>query len=187
MSETTAEPNKPTLSGHLEVLSARLGKVPTVVDMHKKGDYHPETYLEHFGTWEQALEAAELNPEDMGAKKIPDRDLLDDLQRVADDLGRSPTKAELREHGRYSDKTYQNRFGTWNNALEAAGLETHERSDSELLEELRRLTVELGSPPKVKHMKERGEYGVVTYYRRFGSWDDALDEAGVSADGTVST
>lgn len=50
------------------------------------------------------------------------------MQELAEELGKSPTSVEMNEHGRYSKQPFQNEFGTWNNAVEAAGLEVGKRS-----------------------------------------------------------
>lgn len=178
MSEpATSDTDAATLRVALQALAAELGKTPTVVDMHEEGDYHPEVYIEVFGSWDAALKAAGLNPADIGTKKYPDTVLLDELQRLAQDLGRPPTQQDMNEHGEYSDTTYQQRFGSWNNALQEAMLGTNELSERELIRELQRLAKEVERMPKVADMADHGKYAPVTYYRRFGSWLDALDEA----------
>lgn len=178
MSET-ATPDTQNLRICLEALAAQLGKVPTVVDMHKHGNHHPQTYVDHYGSWEDALQAAGLDPDEIGAKKYPDHVLLAELQRLEKELGHSPTKEDMNDYGKYAPKTYQDRFGSWTEAKQEAMLDTYPISDTELCRELQRLADDLGRRPEVGDMKELGEYGVVTYYRRFGSWDEALAEAGV--------
>jgi len=174
---TTADPDDETLVVAVQALAARLGKTPTVVDMHERGNFHPETYVERFGSWGTALEAADLDPDDMGSKQYTDYELLDELHRLAEKLGRSPTRYDLDEHGKYSYKTYQNRFGSWNDAKTEAMLETEKIPEERLLHELRRLADEVDGIPSVTDMEEYGAHGHVTYYRRFGSWMEALEEA----------
>ncbi len=178
MSECTAtDPGEETLEVALRALAARLGKTPTVVDMHERGDFHPETYVERFESWEAALEAADLDPGEIGSKQYTDYELLGELQRLAEELGRSPTRYDLDEHGEYSYKTYQNRFGSWNDAKTEAMLETEKIPEERLLHELRRLAKDVDGIPRVTDMAEDGAYGHVTYYRRFGSWMEALEKA----------
>jgi len=57
-----------------------------------------------------------------GDKTYLDEDLIDILLNIADELGRSPKFNEVKQ-----SKTIQNRFKSWNNALELAGLETIKR------------------------------------------------------------
>lgn len=175
------ETNRDHLRTTLQVVAARLGKTPTVVDFHNDSntEIHPETYIEVYGDWETALEDAGLDPEEMGSKQIPDRELLAELQRLASELDRSPTREDMVEHGRYSDTVYRNRFGSWNKALEQAMLDTRELSDAELRRALRALATDLNRVPRAKDMAEYGDHAPVTYHRRFGSWLDALDDAGL--------
>jgi hypothetical protein len=56
-------------------------------------------------------------------RPIPDADLEGDLERVADELDRTPTRVEYDEHGEYSSRTHVNRHGSWNEAVENVGLE----------------------------------------------------------------
>lgn len=49
--------------------------------------------------------------------RIDTNDLIDDLQIVADALGREPTWQEYDDHGEYSAQTIANRFDGWRNAL----------------------------------------------------------------------
>lgn len=170
--------SREALLGGLQSLAARLGKTPTVVDMHEEGQYDPEQYLEAFGGWEEALEAAGLDPDEMGTKRIPDRELLAELQRLYTELGEPPTQRDMTERGEYSNRTYQLRFGSWSAALQEAMLDTNDGiSEHELLREIERLADELGRAPKAAEMDEHGKYAPVTYHRRFGSWREALMEA----------
>ncbi|WP_137284564.1 homing endonuclease associated repeat-containing protein [Halorussus salinisoli] len=172
----SSEPDKHALRVHLQTLAVDLGKPPTVVDMHEHGDYHPQTYVDSFGSWDGALQAAGLDPDDIG-KKIPDLELLSELQRLAEEFGRPPKKSEMADHSKYSGTTYKERFGSWNNALQEAMLDTRTYSDRELLQELRQLATDLDQTPRQKDMAEHGKYAPVTYYRRFNSWTAALEEA----------
>lgn len=54
---------------------------------------------------------------------ISDDELIEELQRLADELEKTPTRREMAEHGAYGTTTYESRFGSWNSALEQAGLE----------------------------------------------------------------
>lgn len=164
----------------MQSLAARLGKTPTVVEMHEQGDCDPQRYFEVFDGWDEALEAAGLDPKEMG-KAIPDRELLAELQRLHTVLGKTPTQRDMADHGEYSTRTYQTRFGSWNHAIEQAMLSTNEISEKELKQELKRLAEELGQPPTAVEMENHGQFAPVTYHRRFGSWRAALAEADFAA------
>lgn len=49
---------------------------------------------------------------------ISEKDLIDNLKNVYEELGRIPTDALLRKYGKYPAFTYARRYGTWNKALE---------------------------------------------------------------------
>lgn len=62
-----------------------------------------------------------------GRPRIPDETLLEELRRVAEELGEPPTVAQMDKYGEYSVATYRNHFGRWNLALREAGFEPRER------------------------------------------------------------
>lgn len=106
--------------------------------------------------------------------RIATDELLADLRRVADELGHSPTVGDYRDHGKYSPKSLQKRFGSWNAAKEVAGLDTTHStshiSDLELLADLHRVETELGHVPSTRDYAQRGEHSYMTLCYRFGSW-----------------
>lgn len=118
--------------------------------------------------------------------------LLDDVRRVADELGRPPNSLEYNEMGDRRHSSFYTYWDSWSDAVEAAGFDPddmkdgrgeHEYypriSDEELLDELRIGYRALGYPPTSRDMDAFGEYGHATYERRFGGWVAALEEAGI--------
>ena len=117
---------------------------------------------------------------DDSARYHSDDELITDLRRVAEALGRpTVTSREYREHGRYSSKPFENRFGSWNAAIDAAGLQrnvTLNLSQDELFDNLENLWIRLGRQPKYGELESSGSlYSVSTYEKRFGSWRKALE------------
>lgn len=58
--------------------------------------------------------------------KTPKKDLLTEMGRLSEKLGKwptAPTKREMNDKGRYSATLYDNRFGLWSNAVDEAGLQ----------------------------------------------------------------
>lgn len=163
----------------LDRLREELGRPPTAADMADDGAYAARTYGNRFGSWSAAVDAVceDHDPD----RRYSESELLDALGAFADDLGRTPTKAEMRTDGPHSPSTYADRFGTWTAAIEAAGLVPRRRTDpipdDELLAELRTLADELGHSPREVDMNERGRFAATTYHRHFGSWTDALERA----------
>lgn len=120
----------------------------------------------------------------MGPNHISREELVNEIQSVADKIGRAPSLRETDKLGDYSRSTYQDRFGNWNTAVREAGLEPEhdpvpkQISDTELLEELNRIATTLERTPRQQDMDNFGEYSVTTYRNHFGSWNDALQQAG---------
>jgi len=188
------------LRTELERLRDEVGHAPTKAEMEDQGAYASATYKNRFGSWTAALvevfddvtpplsareppDGAQLTPGNPGSgPRVSEDDLLADLQALADELGRSPTSKDMREHGSHSTSTYMRRFESWSDALEAADLDPPDRNtitDDELIADLHRLRDELGRVPTATDVVEAGNHGIATYQRRFGSWSDALDVAAI--------
>lgn len=75
-----------------------------------------------------------------GKRKYSDNELLEFLTTFEREKGRSPKEEDFINSSKYPCvKTYQSRFGKWNNALKLAGLQlrkggSREYKDEELLE-----------------------------------------------------
>lgn len=176
----------------LHQLADELGTTPKVQDMRDRGSFTAKTYQNRFGSWTDALAAAGFEPNKRGPAKIPPDALVEELQRLADELGTTPTKVDMRDQGEFSTKVYQDRFDSWNDALMAPGLPVNsqqpaELSDDELIAELQRLADELESTPKMTDMRDHGKHSPTTYHTRFGSWNAALEAAGLSPNKGSST
>lgn len=107
--------------------------------------------------------------------------LLDALAELQNNLGRSPTPDEMDKNGPFSVTTYQNHFSSWVEALRAAGLKPHRKTDlseAELFDEIHRLRDELGRIPTAPDIRQYSDYSVQSYRGKFGSWNNALSEAG---------
>jgi hypothetical protein len=68
--------------------------------------------LAEFATLREAVRAAGLEPNPKG-EKISSEDLLEDWKRVAEKLGRRPSRAEYVREGKYSAGAFMARFGSW--------------------------------------------------------------------------
>src|SRR5579863_392839 len=79
----------------------------------------------------------------------PDEALLDDLRRVAQQLGgKKLTRTDYEKHGRFSPATIAKRFGGWGRALLGAGLPSPRNfgvSREEAIEDIRSVAKQVGA------------------------------------------
>ena len=114
-------------------------------------------------------------------RNIPDAEILQDLKRVAELLGKKTiTALEYTDKGTIGVRTVLRKFGQWNMALKKAGLETPNRQNipnEELFENLVNAWTKLGRQPfgrDLDNMDSISEFSRGTYENRFGSWNKAL-------------
>jgi hypothetical protein len=107
----------------LRSAAERLGHSPTMREFAKDPDarIHPQTVIEHFGTWNAAKRAAGLYPR----RFLTRDDLLAQLRSLGEELARTPTARDLRARRRSipSASLYAHTFGSLTNALREAGFD----------------------------------------------------------------
>src|SRR5579871_4811699 len=105
----------------LRAHAARLGRSPTMKEFAADPEtkVHPQTVIEHFGTWNAAKRAAGLVPRRFATRE----ELLEVLHSLGAELGRMPTARDLDERrGRMPSKSlYWHMFGSLSGALREAG------------------------------------------------------------------
>jgi hypothetical protein len=133
----------------LQRLVTEKGRPPEMSEMDTEGEYSQSTYLSHFGTWNDALRAADLRVK--RPTNVPKDRIIEAIQALTDRLGHPPTVGEMNNHAKYSRKTASKRFGSWNDTLRSAGFEprNEEIPREGLLAEIHRLTEELGQVPAI--------------------------------------
>lgn len=158
----------------LAQVANKIDDSPTLQEYDEYGKYSSSTILTRFDSWNDALLSIGREPN----KNVGREYLLADLNRVASELNKAPTKREYNRHGEYSSPTIYKEMGSWEDALVAIDEKPHHngtRVDSEdLLEDLNRVCTKLGNPPKAKNYNKHGKYCYSTFRRRFGSWTDSL-------------
>ena len=107
----------------LRACAARLGRSPTMKEFgaDPETQVHPQTVIEHFGTWNTAKRAAGLVPR----RFVTREELVAVLRRLGNDLGRPPTARDLddRRGSVPSKSLYWHTFGSLSNALREAGFD----------------------------------------------------------------
>ncbi len=109
--------------GELRACAARLGRSPTMREFaaDTETSVHPQTVIEHFGSWNAAKRAAGLVPRRFATRQ----ELLGLLRTLGEELGRPPTARDIDAHkGRLPSKSlYWHTFGSLSNALREAGFD----------------------------------------------------------------
>ena len=169
------------LLADLHRLSGEFDRLPSGQLVQDHGAHDLADYREEFGSLPAALDAAGFDLPQFDGTRVSDADALHDLHRLLADLDRRPTSRDVIEHGRYSDKLYRDRWGSFNNALEAAGFRTDGPPvpTSLLLADLRQPVDELGRPPTREEFSEFSDMTRDTLEKRIG-WENALRRIGVS-------
>jgi hypothetical protein len=82
---------------------------------------HPQTVIEHFGTWNAAKRAAGLMPRRFATRE----ELAGQLLRLGDELGRTPTADDIKQRRGTmpSASLYWHTFGSLTTALREAGFD----------------------------------------------------------------
>ncbi len=190
----------------LRTCAERLGRSPTMREFAADAEtsVHPQTVIEHFGSWNAAKRAAGLVPRRFATRE----ELLGLLRDLGDELGRPPSARDIDEHkGRLPSKSlYWHTFGSLATALREAGFDVPvgEEKLERALEQGVRLALELGRLPKFADWAEarKRDDSLLTewqVYRLFdarrGAWStfqflvrQRLDEQGrrVASDGRLS-
>jgi hypothetical protein len=107
----------------LRASAARLGRSPTMKEFgaDPEAGMHPQTVIEHFGTWNAAKRAAGLMPRRFATRE----ELVLELRRLGEELGRIPTARDLddRRGTMPSKSLYWHTFGSLSTALREAGFD----------------------------------------------------------------
>jgi hypothetical protein len=189
----------------LRASSERLGRSPTMREFAADAEtqVHPQTVIEHFGTWNAAKRAAGLLPRRFATRE----ELVERLRLLGEELGRTPTAQDIRARrgSMPSASLYWHTFGSLTTALREAGFDVAvgEERLERALTQCAALARGLGRLPKFGDWQEarRRDETLLTewqVYRLFearrGAWgtfqflvrERLLDEGvTVNADGSI--
>jgi hypothetical protein len=140
----------------LRASAARLGRSPTMREFaaDAEASVHPQTVIEHFGTWNAAKRAAGLRPR----RYISRQELVEQLRELGEELGRTPTVRDIEErrHSMASKSLIWHTFGSLATALKEAGFDVpvgEERLERAIADGAT-LARALGHLPKMAEWKE---------------------------------
>jgi hypothetical protein len=134
----------------LQESARRLGRSPSMREFSADPEtsVHPQTVIEHFGSWNAAKRAAGLVPRRFATRE----ELLRLLRELGETLGRTPTARDLDDHrGSMPSKSlYWHTFGSLTTALREAGFDVPvgEERLERAVDQGRDLALELGHLPK---------------------------------------
>ena len=189
----------------LRACAERLGRSPTMREFAADSEtaVHPQTVIEHYGSWNVAKRAAGLVPRRFATRE----ELLGLLTALGEELGRPPTARDIDEHkGKLPSKSlYWHTFGSLTNALREAGFDVPvgEERLERAVEQGAELARALGRLPKFADWAEarKEDDTLLTEWQvyrmldaRRGAWStyqflvrERLDEQGarVSTDGRL--
>ena len=107
----------------LRASAERLGRSPTMREFaaDPETQVHPQTVIEHFGSWNNAKREAGLVPRRFATRE----ELLQLLRDLGNELGRPPTAKDIdgRKGAMPSKSLYWHTFGSLTNALREAGFD----------------------------------------------------------------
>jgi tetratricopeptide (TPR) repeat protein len=200
--DTQAAESRQTLLDELQEVADTVGIPPSIGEVDEHGTIESAVYLDEFGTWADALASAGLrttksgsDPTDRGdavavdpesdsddettteaetGTRPPTRDnVIEEIRRKRDDHGRMPKMSEVVETSPWNRRTIWANFDSWDEAIEAAGIDKRE----ELTDLMNEVIERLGREPTRSEMDKYGVFSSGTYYSEFGSWEKALAAA----------
>lgn len=124
------EEKREALIKELKSVAERLGGSPSKPTFKEESKWNTGRYISMFGSWNESLKVAglEVNQD----TDITDSDLLSEIRRLDRETNGKITSTKMTEDGKYSTTVYLNRFDSWINAVEKAGLEPSQKRFGEL-------------------------------------------------------
>lgn len=111
--------------------------------------------------------------------------LILEMQRLSKELGKTPSKKDIKAHSKYKLNQYIKTFSTLTNAWKCAGLQpntncfTKKYSNEEILKEINRVAKNLNKTPTYDELNHLSKIRPRTMVDRFGSFNNAIISAGL--------
>lgn len=120
------------LLADLRQVRRSLGEIPSESQYDDVGEYSSSAVRRAFGTYTAGREAAGMRSVDhRGGQNAIDPDAaLEAIVDLAGELGKTPTRNEMEEIGEYSEAPYRRLFGSWREAVRAAGFDPHQDGET---------------------------------------------------------
>ncbi len=161
--------------GELRASAERLGRSPTMKEFagDSEARVHPQTVIDHFGSWNKAKRLAGLVPRRLATRE----ELFGLLQELGRRLGRVPTAKDVDANRGWlpSKSLYWHTFGSLTNALREAGFDVPvgEERLERAIEQGAELARRLGRLPKFTDWAEarRGDPALLTEWQVYRMFD----------------
>lgn len=173
------------------------GDTPTITSYNDHPDtFAQNTVYEHFDSWNDALDHAGYSPNIKPPSRFTDEELVEGIRMLAED-GNPPSSTEYNDHPETASRTIViRRFGTWDDALVAAGFEPSDWGKSEdvdheevveerkekmrekIINSIQRLSDGDSPPTRDEFDADEESPAATTTTVYFDSWNDAVREAG---------
>jgi hypothetical protein len=159
----------------LRACAQRLGKSPTMKEFadDPQTQVHPQTVIEHFGSWNKAKRQAGLVPRRNATKE----ELIGQLRELGKKLGRVPTAKDVDANRGWmpSKSLYWHTFGSLTNALREAGFDVPvgEERLERAIEQGAALARRLGRLPKFNEWADarRADPSLMTEWQVYRMFD----------------
>lgn len=161
----------------LQRVAEIVDSAPTFAEYEEHGKYSSTPIYNIFGSYTNAIREAGYTP--VSDQTITRKELQEDILRVAEIVGKTPTKEEYQKHGEYSPTTVVYHYGSWNSFISEIGL-TPPRNipEEDLIKDIQRVGDVVDGAPTSEEYSSHGRFSTSPLYDRFGSWGNTLREAG---------
>lgn len=181
--------DKDIMNAYIDLYN-KLKRAPTFADIDKESKLNSRlpsvgTIIKRFKTLENLASKCEIKTITQKNGKYKDEHLISELKRFYKEFGRIPMQVDfekIKGTGYPSRKSFANHFGSFNDALKAAGFDIEEKPEytrDYLLSEIYRFIEEFERQPSSNDMdRTKGYPSKSNYQKVFGSWNNATQEAG---------
>ena len=145
------------------------------------------TYRRRFGRYAHACELAGLNARhgEKKGRRYSDPELINWIRRLAAN-GKPPGPVELKRDERAPNpNVFRSRFGSWDEALHAAGYESRVPAREDLIRLIDEHVAEHEQTPSLHDVEDWERVTQHDFKTRFGTWRNALHAAGHPAEAKV--
>jgi len=153
---------------------------PTIDEFREYSEYSFNDVKKCFDNWTHAVKEAGLEPR---RRFITKEELLEEIERLSEEHrdGKPPREKDVKKYSEFSMRPFYTKFDTWNKALEESSINSVNDSgvvqEKELIKEIEDVFEEYGVLNGEKFI-EKSQYSMGCYQRRWGTFGDAVREAG---------